>query len=444
MIVDTIFPGKDIFIEDKETREESFRIFDGIVQYLREVIHGSEFEGHVFTVGGCERDRILGRTIKDIDLVVDIPNGGIRFAKWLQGKELTKFDVVTYEHYGTAMFCLKEFPGFELEAVQTRKECYRDMETRNPDTAFGTILEDCSRRDFTINAIYRNISTGEVIDYTGRSMRDLENRIIVSCGDPDIIFNEDPLRILRAVRFNFKYDGFRIEENTYNGMLRNIGRLKIVSQERITDEFTKMIRSDFAYESFEMLKNIGALPYIFPFQDDEEVENFYLRFLIIDDSINRVPRDCEVRLSRLFSHLLDGEIETVMRNMKYSIRIIEETIWFANHSDWSIFKTDAGLRKYIYEAKTYGRLMKVMNMFKALGNNCEDVNKRIMLNLGFLGYKLPVDGNDIMKSLNVPGGPMIGLILNELLLEAFRNPQITRKECIQKAINIKKEKESVA
>lgn len=419
--------------------------YDGIVGYLRSIICGSSFESHVFTVGGCERDRLMGNIIKDIDIVVDLPNGGILFAQWLESMGHIQGHVVIYEHYGTAMFKLKEFPYTEIEAVQTRKECYRNMESRNPETAYGSIEEDCRRRDFTINAIYRNISTGRVVDYTGRSLKDLEDKVIVSCGDPDIIFNEDPLRILRAVRFNFRYRGFRIEEETYRGMFRNVNRLGIVSQERITDEFSKMVCSDFAYESFEMLRSIGALRYVIPFnREDNDMEKFYLKFLIIDPSINKVPDAMTIRLSRVFSHLLDGEIETVMRNMKYPTSVIDGTIWFVNHSDWSVFSTDIGLRRYIYEARTLGRLRFCMKTFKALGYDIDGIHKRVAENTRFIGYKLPVNGNDIMKGLNITGGPLIGKILDELLNEAFKNPLITKEECMDRAAEIKKENDGMA
>ena len=94
-----------------------------------------------------------------------------------------------------------------LEPIHlTRKESYRDMETRNPDTAFGTIDDDCTRRDFTYNAIYYNISNGDFCDYNGHSFEDLGKNILRTCGDPDIIFTEDPLRILRAIRFTCRFD----------------------------------------------------------------------------------------------------------------------------------------------------------------------------------------------------------------------------------------------
>ena len=173
-----------------------------VIETLKEIIKGSEFEGHVYTVGGCERDKHLRRDIKDIDLVVDLEDGGIRFAKWLENNKHTIGSIVIYERFGTAMFRLADFPNLELEVVQTRKESYNNVDSRNPDTSYGTIIEDCKRRDFTINALYHNISTNEDLDLTGLGLRDIKDEIIRTCGDPDIIFTDDPLRILRAVRGN--------------------------------------------------------------------------------------------------------------------------------------------------------------------------------------------------------------------------------------------------
>jgi tRNA nucleotidyltransferase/poly(A) polymerase len=95
--------------------------YSHIILILKKIIEGTKFDGHVFSVGGCERDRILGNKIKDIDIVVDLPNGGIEFANWLKDNGHTKGSVVVYEHYGTAMFCLKDAPDDAIEAVQTRK-----------------------------------------------------------------------------------------------------------------------------------------------------------------------------------------------------------------------------------------------------------------------------------------------------------------------------------
>ena len=141
-----------------------------IKEYLREVIRGTAFENHVMTVGGCVRDELMNVEIKDIDLCVSLPEGGIRFAEWLKQKGLTTKGVTVYPNFGTAMLHLKAFPRVELEFVQTRREKYIDHSCRNPLTAFGSIREDCLRRDLTINALYCNLSTNEIIDITGNGV----------------------------------------------------------------------------------------------------------------------------------------------------------------------------------------------------------------------------------------------------------------------------------
>lgn len=113
---------------------------------IKELIQATEWEGHVFCVGGCVRDEIMGNEIKDIDMVVDLPSGGIRFAEWMQKSGFTKGKVITYPTYSTAMFRLKDFPDIELECVQTRKEKYQDEKSRNPETAYGSITDSSLQR----------------------------------------------------------------------------------------------------------------------------------------------------------------------------------------------------------------------------------------------------------------------------------------------------------
>jgi poly(A) polymerase len=207
-------------------------LYISITERLRELIRGTEFEGHVLSVGGCVRDDIMGLEIKDIDLAVTLPDGGIQLAEWLERNGHTSGHVVTYPTYHTAMFRLKDFPDEELEAVQTRKEKYNDHSSRNPVTAFGSIEEDCMRRDLTINALYRDISTGEIIDITSHGTDDIRHHIIRTPTDPDLTYDDDPLRILRCIRFASRY-GWTIEPDTWAGMLRNVQRLDIISRERI-------------------------------------------------------------------------------------------------------------------------------------------------------------------------------------------------------------------
>lgn len=406
-----------------------------IIEHLKNIILGTKFENHVFSVGGCERDLILDSPIKDIDIVIDLPNGGIEFANWLKDNGYTVGSVVVYEHFGTAMFRLKDYPDEEIEAVQTRKECYRDMESRNPETAFGTIMEDCQRRDFTINAIYRNISTGDILDLNGKSFDDITDGWIRACGDPNIIFSEDPLRILRAVRFKYRLgDRFLIEKDTYQGILTHKDRLSIISQERITDEFSKIITGKNAGQAFNFLVNLRVLHYIFPCDLDEMTLESYMIGMLYN-SIDAVPSNLEIRLSRIFKTFSDNKTEEIMRNMRYSNDVIKNVIWFKNHSDAKSVSSIKGLRKFMYECKTLPRFINALSVFRA--DEGEEFHRLVfgtaLKKVGnkMFGYKLPVDGNDIMKTLDIKGGPIIKKILDELLDLAFSDPTLTKDDFIK-------------
>ena len=109
--------------------------------------------------------------------------GGIRFAEWLHSQGLTRYAPVTFPTYGTAMLRLREFPGDEIELVQTRREKYTDRNRRNPETVFGTLEEDCMRRDLTINALYYDISRREFVDITGRGIADIRDKVIRTPAD---------------------------------------------------------------------------------------------------------------------------------------------------------------------------------------------------------------------------------------------------------------------
>ena len=406
-----------------------------IIECLKNIILGTKFENHVFSVGGCERDLILDSPIQDIDIVIDLPNGGIEFANWLKDNDYTVGSVVVYEHFGTAMFRLKDYPDEEIEAVQTRKECYRDMESRNPETAFGSIMDDCQRRDFTINAIYRNISTGDILDLNGKSFDDITDGWIRACGDPNIIFSEDPLRILRAVRFKYRLgDHFLIEKDTYQGILTHKDRLSIISQERITDEFSKIITGKNAGQAFNFLINLGVLHYIFPCDLDEMTLKSYMMW-IPNNSMDTVPSNLEIRLSRIFKAFSDSKTEEIMRNMRYSNDVIKNVIWFKNHSDAKSVSDIKGLRKFMYECKTLPRFINALSVFRA--DEGEEFHRLVfgtaLKKVGnkMFGYKLPVDGNDIMKTLDIEGGPIIKKILDELLDLAFSDPTLTKDDFIK-------------
>lgn len=150
--------------------------FSNITSYIGGIIKGTPFENHIYIVGGSVRDFYMGNDIKDIDLVIDLPHGGVDFANWCKEQGYTK-TVVIYETYGTAMFHFNEFPDEEIECVMTRGEKYLDDGTRNPTVEFADLKEDAFRRDLTINALYYNVCTGEILDPTGYGIKDIDNKI---------------------------------------------------------------------------------------------------------------------------------------------------------------------------------------------------------------------------------------------------------------------------
>ena len=120
-----------------------------------------------------------------------VPDGGIAFAEWLRKKHLTIGEPVKFKKYGTARMYLKKFPGEEIELVQTRSEKYTDRTSRDPSTAFGSIEDDCFRRDLTINSLYYDISGDRMLDITGKAISDLENHLIRTPSDPEMTFDDE-------------------------------------------------------------------------------------------------------------------------------------------------------------------------------------------------------------------------------------------------------------
>lgn len=234
-----------------------------IIKYVRNVIEGTQWEGHVFAVGGCCRDDLMELPINDIDLAVDLPDGGVRFAEWLHKRDLLAARPVIFARFGTAKLRLKEFRAHEIELVQTRAEKYTDKNSRNPETAFGSIYDDAMRRDLTINALYYDVSHAKLIDLTGTSLHDIQHKIIRTPSDPGEVFDDDPVRILRCIRFAAKY-GWPITSATWEGLVDNVKRLAIVTPERLFAELDKMLTGPRPSEALRMLAESGALAVILP------------------------------------------------------------------------------------------------------------------------------------------------------------------------------------
>ncbi len=258
---------------------------DIIFKQIADVVQQENLETYV--IGGYVRDIILKRESKDIDIVT--VGNGIKLAEKV-AKYLGSLKVVIYKNFGTAQIKHK---NLEIEFVGARRESYR-KHSRKPIVENGTLADDQNRRDFTINAmaISLNKSTyGELVDpFDG--MSDIQNKIIRTPSDPFITFSDDPLRMIRAIRFAAQLN-FTIHNSAFEGIQQMKERIKIVSKERISDELNKILMSDIPSTGFKLLDSTGLLNIIFPElsnlkgietkEGKDHKDNFYHSLQVLDN-----------------------------------------------------------------------------------------------------------------------------------------------------------------
>ena len=416
-----------------------------IIKAISKSIKGTEYENKVFVVGGFVRDLIMGKDPKDIDLLIDgdiNAGAGITFAEWFCKKEnIFKKDSnpLVYGLYGTAMF---QFMGEKIECVAPRSEKYQN-DSRKPVVSSCTLEDDCFRRDFTINSLFINISNNELVDYSKNGLNDIRNKVIRSTSNPDVIFNDDSLRILRMVRFASKL-GFEIEDETLKGAIRHVDRLEIISKERIQDEFSKMITSDNPEFAIRLLFEIGAYKYVFDklwFESESEylAKSIPASFERLKAQKDAEHNNLEINLAIVYAQLPD--VVERMKYLKFSNDVIEKVRFYLEVFDMIHFTefTPASVRKVQYLAKSYDNLFNACTIFVSVMNRKGDseraekiinmTKKMIEKGQAMFGYKLPVDGNDVMEILNINPSKNVKRYLNLLMDMAYVNPFITKKEC---------------
>lgn len=234
-----------------------------ICDWLRRAIDGTPWQGHVFAVGGCCRDAILGREINDIDLAVDVPNGGIRLAQWFRENDMTVTEPTIFERYGTAMFHLEAFPELEIEAVQTRCGKYTNDIIESPESVFGSLADDARRRDFIINTLYCDITADRVLDPTGMALDDIHDHRLRTPMDPAMTFFDDPVRILRGIRMACVL-GWNIEQSLLEVMRNNLSGLSEIKIERRRAEFEKMLVSANPVRALNLMRSVNAMRFLLP------------------------------------------------------------------------------------------------------------------------------------------------------------------------------------
>lgn len=203
---------------------------------LAEKIQDTDFAGKAYFAGGCVRDHLLGREAAklDVDIAVDLPKGGVRLARFLR-KRLPTTEPKIPRGFGTAT---SFYEDVQLDFVLTRSEKYTSG-SRFPKVRYADLKTDCLRRDFTINALYMDITRGDILDPSGKGLEDLERKIIRCLQDPFRSFREDPLRMLRALRFSVIL-GFELEPVVVQAIKVNAGLTRSLSRTRLLNEIQRL------------------------------------------------------------------------------------------------------------------------------------------------------------------------------------------------------------
>ena len=445
-----------------------------VIKIIANVIRETEFENNTFIAGGFVRDKTMGKESNDLDIVVSLPNGGIILAQLLYEKGKSSRPVI-FQRFGTAQVIIS---GNKIEFVMTRKESYRDK-SRKPDVVQGTIIEDIYRRDFTINSLIMDVMNGNIQDITGKGFADIKSKIIRATSKPDIIFAEDPLRMLRAVRFAVQLD-FSIEENTMNGIILNVQMLKHISHERIRDELIKILLSPAPADGIRMLVHSGIMQYVIPelvILDGAQQNKYHDKDMLghtLQVLLN-TPPNVLLRLSALLHdiakpqtrtqdkkgiHFYRHEIAGAKRARKIltDLKFPKETITkvcklIKNHMRLKAFGdsleglSDVAVRRLIFqmdsELEPLLSLIHADNISHAktycLPNQIPNLKLRIVFNLKKInGKKLPVTGRDIMLHFEISEGQNVGKILKVSHEIWLKHPLWTKTEILN-AIKLEEE-----
>jgi putative nucleotidyltransferase with HDIG domain len=451
-----------------------------VMNFLQKTIQGTEWENKVFLAGGAVRDEIMGKSAKDLDFVVlGNLNAGIDFSMWLSnklGNYKEESNPVIYPRFGTSKLSLTKnnsnLPSIELEFVAPRKESYTEG-SRKPEVSDGKLIDDVLRRDLTINSLLKNVSTGEVLDLTGKGIDDIKNGIIRTTSDPTIIFKDDPLRMLRAIRFAVKYD-FELNTDVLKNIRKNASLIDTISKERISDELNKILLSPNPSKGIRLLKITTLLSYIIEeFNDAVGMkQNIHHKddvFKHSMDVLSKTPGDLKTRLTALFhdigkvltktispegsvhfyGHEKAGEemVKKIMGRLRYPNELIDAVALGVKHhmalkhgGDDATSLSDKSIRKFI--AAVGENLENILDVIHAdnishsetssMPNQIKIVRDRINnlnSNLNSTNLKLPIDGNDIIKSGFKPG-KIVGDILNAVQEAWYENPNLTREEAM--------------
>jgi len=426
------------------------------IDKLRRVTRGTQWEGHLYLVGGVVRDELLGRPLPpDVDIVTE--QNALDLARWLHAQGVTDHLPVTYPRFGTAMVHIE---GVQFELVTARRESYAADSRKPVQVQPATLREDAFRRDFTVNTLMRNLHTGELLDLTGMGLNDLQAGLLRTPLAPMVTFEEDPLRAMRAVRFAAQLD-FDIEPDTYEAIRKTAHRLQIISMERIRDELTKLLQAPHAVKGLRLLLETGLLEQFAPeLASMRGVEqNQYHLYDVWEHTLKVVeglPSDASLvlRLAALLHDVGKPPTRTVdekgvhfyghqnvgahiaaqlLRRLRYSNDIVEPVVRLVRlhmrPGEYDYSWSDAAVRRLIRDAG--GLLEELLTLVRAdiAASNpafpkadIDALERRIELLTSREDVQRldsPLSGREIMETLGIPPGKLVGeckaFLLNEVI-----------------------------
>jgi poly(A) polymerase len=432
---------------------------DKIFETLSAVVTSENVEAYV--IGGWVRDCILKRDHPDKDIDIVVIGSGIEIARKAARKIDPKIKVTIFKNFGTAMFRNNEY---EVEFVGARKESY-DRGSRKPVVEDGTLEDDQNRRDFTINALAISINKetfGKFIDpFDG--INDLRNKIIRTPLDPDQTFSDDPLRMMRAIRFATQLN-FTIEERTFNSIKENTERIRIVSQERIVTELNKIIMCEHPSKGFILLEKAGLLRIILPELDNMKgvetkegkahKDNFHHSIKVLDN-ISRNTDNIWLRWAALLhdiakpvtkkysadtgwsfhghefvgSKMIPGIFRKLKlplnEKMKYVQKIVDLHLRPIVLSQEIV--TDSAIRRLLFEAgddiddlmilceaditsKNEAKKTLHLENFKLVRSKLKEIEEKDAIR----NFQPPIDGSEIIQTFGIKPGKEVGIIKNAI------------------------------